>query len=599
VSRLVQVQEECQRVASAIACILGVEVEIIDRELLRVAGTGQVRNDVGSRLLRGFVNKHVLEHRQPIFIGDAGRHAVCASCPLAGRCFYLASIVYPVPVEDEVAGTISLIAFDSEQRARLHERTGSLMEFVGGLASLIGSLVIEKEAVATKMIMASQLHAVMDAVDESVVAVDGEGRVTHFNLASERMFNTQRDEIVGQLLEDHVKGLPVREVLEGGGPFSSREVSAILRGRRSVHLLVTVQPISDASRQTVGVVLTARDFKETQKRAYELVSSQKPITFADMIGTSPAIVDLKKRSFRVSFGDSTILITGESGTGKEVLTRAIHAASSRHDRAFVAINCGAIPESLMESELFGYEEGAFTGALKGGKPGKFELANHGTIFLDEIGNMSLYLQAKLLRVLQERQIERVGAVRPTPVDVRVIAATNRTLEDLMLKGSFAEDLYYRLMVIPLQIPPLRERPEDIPILLDHYRRYFNDRLGKKIEGFTDAALSLTRNYDWPGNVRELINAVEYVVNLADGTLIDVPNLPAQLREPVRKAAAVPGRLFTLAQMEREAIEDALAMFGWTDEGKSLAARMLGVSRATIYRKISRYRLSNRSRHCNH
>ena len=327
--------------------------------------------------------------------------------------------------------------------------------------------------------------------------------------------------------------------------------------------------------------------------------SANQVSFADIIGVSPAIVDLKRKAFRFSFGDSTILITGESGTGKEVLTKAIHAASSRRDRAFVAINCGAIPESLLESELFGYQEGAFTGARKGGKPGKFELANHGTIFLDEIGNMPLYMQAKLLRVLQERQIERVGAVNLTPVDVRVIAATNRSLESMVLKGSFAQDLYYRLSVIPLHIPPLRERPEDIPLLLEHYRRYFNDRLGKNIKGFTEAALRITRKYDWPGNVRQLINAVEYAVNLTEGTLIDVPHLPAQLREPVRKAKAVPGHLRTLAQMERDAIEDALARFGWTDEGKSLAARVLGVSRATIYRKISRYGLTNRSRCGNH
>lgn len=604
-SRLEQVQEECQRVASAIACVLGVEVEIIDRDLIRVAGTGQVRTDVGSRLLRGFVNKHVLRQREPIFIGEAGRHAVCSSCPLAGQCFYLASIVYPVVAEDEIVGNISLIAFDGEQRARLHERTEFLMEFVGGLAGLIGALVLEKEAVAAKMIMASQLRAVMDAVDEAVVAVDGAGRVTHCNLAAERMFGLLREEIVGQELSRHVKDLPVQEVLQGGAGFSSREVFAALRDRRTVHLLAMAQPIRDGAGQTVGVVCTARDFKESQKRAFELVSSQRTITLADLIGTSPAMVELKKQAARVALGDSTILITGESGTGKEVLTRAIHAASSRHDRPFVAINCGAIPESLLESELFGYEEGSFTGARKGGKPGKFELANFGTIFLDEIGNMSLYLQAKLLRVLQERQIERVGAGGPTPVDVRVIAATNRDLEDLMRKGRFAEDLYYRLSVIPLHLPPLRERSEDIPLLLEHYRRYCNDRLGKNIEGFTAAAMDLARGYAWPGNVRELINAVEYAVNLAEGPLIDVTNLPSQLREAAngrRRGHPATGagaggwsRLVSLEQLEREAIRAALDQFGWSDEGKSMAARVLGVSRATIYRKIARYRLADRAR----
>ncbi len=589
-SRLSPVQEECQKVASVIASVLGVEVEIIDRELFRLAGTGQVRNDVGSRLLRGFVNKHVLKHGEPVFIDEAGRHAVCVSCPLAGRCFYLASIVYPILVEGEITGTISLSAFSGEQKVSLCNRQGSLTDFIGGLAGLIGALVLEKEAVAGRTIMTSQLNAVMDAVGESVVAVDGLKRVTHFNLSAERMFSTLREEIIGRPLDEHVKGLPVGEVLEGAAGFASREVFATVRGRRTVHLLVTAQPISGADRRTVGVVVTARDFGEMRKRAFELVSSQKVITFADLAGNSPAMLELKKRAARVAFSDSTILITGESGTGKEVLTRAVHAASPRHDRPFVAINCGAIPESLLESELFGYEEGSFTGALRGGKPGKFELANHGTIFLDEIGNMSLYLQAKLLRVLQERQIERVRALSPTAVDVRVIAATNNDLEELMLKGHFREDLFYRLSVIPLHLPPLRERPRDIPLLLDHYRRYFNELLGKNLEGFTAAALELAGNYAWPGNVRELINAVEYAVNLADGALIDAGNLPEQLRDPIRRAVAGNGRLVPLEQLERQAVEAALARFGWSDEGKSLAARALGISRATIYRKISRYRL---------
>ncbi|MDQ0286432.1 PAS domain S-box-containing protein [Desulfofundulus luciae] len=591
-SRLDQVKEDCQRAAEAIAAALGVEVEVIDLDLVRVAGTGKVRNDVGSRLLRGLVNKHVLKTSQPIFIKEAGYHSICMSCPLTGSCFYKASIVYPIIAEQNVIGTISLIAFSDEQKVTLLTRTESLMEFIGRMADLIAAKVLETEAMTEKMIMASQVNAVMDAVDEGVIAIDSEGVVTHFNLSAERMFNIPKNEILQHNLEEHLAGLPLLSALREPGGFTSRECFVQARGRR-LHLLVTARPIMGSDGRPVGVVASARDFKETQKLAYEIMSAQKVFTFDDIIGESRAIKELKARAAKIAGSHSTVLITGESGTGKEIFARAIHAASPRKNKPFVAINCGAIPETLLESELFGYEEGAFTGARKGGKPGKFELANHGTIFLDEIGNMSLYLQAKLLRVLQERQVERVGGNRLIPVDIRIIAATNSNLEEMIAKGRFRDDLYYRLSVIPLYIPPLRERPEDIKLLLEYYREHYNNLLGKNIRGYTSRAERACLAYSWPGNVRELINAVEYAVNLEEGDLIDTGSLPRSVQEGGHRMAEIPGResrWVTLEQMEKEAIISALEHFGWNEQGKTKAARALGISRATIYRKIAKYNL---------
>jgi transcriptional regulator with PAS, ATPase and Fis domain len=592
VSRLDQVKEDCQRVAEAIAAALGVEVEVIDLDLVRVAGTGKVRNDVGSRLLRGLVNKHVLKTSRPIFIKEAGYHPICMSCPLTGSCFYKASIVYPIIAGQNVIGTISLIAFSDEQKVTLLSRTESLMEFIGRMADLIAAKVLETEAMTEKMIMASQVNAVMDAVDEGVIAINSDGVVTHFNLSAERMFNIPKNEILHQRLEEHLTGLPLLQALRQPGGFTSRECFVQARGRR-LHLLVTARPIMGSDGRPVGVVASARDFKETQKLAYEIMSAQKVFTFDDIIGESRAIKELKARAAKIAGSHSTVLITGESGTGKEIFARAIHAASPRKNKPFVAINCGAIPETLLESELFGYEEGAFTGARKGGKPGKFELANHGTIFLDEIGNMSLYLQAKLLRVLQERQVERVGGNRLIPVDIRIIAATNSNLEEMIAKGRFRDDLYYRLSVIPLFIPPLRERPEDIKLLLEYYREHYNNLLGKNIRGYTSRAERACLAYSWPGNVRELINAVEYAVNLEEGDLIDTGSLPRSVQEGGHRIAEIPARENrwpTLEQMEKEAIISALDHFGWNEQGKTKAARALGISRATIYRKIAKYNL---------
>lgn len=592
-SRLAQVSENGQKVAEAIATVLKVEVEIIDTDLVRVAGTGIVRNDVGSRLLRGLVNKHVLQTGRHIFINEAGFHPICLSCPLTGRCFYRASIVYPITANTEVIGTISLIAFDDVQKETLTKNTDSLIEFIGRMADLISTKALEGEIMAERMVMVNRLEAVVDAVYEGVVAVNHEGLITHFNKSAERLFGAKKENIIGKDSKQILPSLPLSEVLQDGKGFNSREVFINFEGRK-LHLLSTARPIKADDGMVAGVVASFRDFKETQRLAYEIMSNQEMIDFEDLVGTSKSFAEVKAKALKISAGNSTILIVGESGTGKEVFARAIHAAGPHGHKPFVSINCGAIPENLLETELFGYDEGAFPGARRGGKQGKFELADGGTIFLDEIGNLSLYLQAKLLRYLQDHRIERVGGSRMIPVDVRVIAATNNDLQEMVRKNLFRDELYYRLSVIPLVIPPLRERQEDIPLLLEFYMKRFGKLLGKDIQGFTGEALKACVKYHWPGNVRELVYAVEYAINLEENPLISLESLPPELREETKKRTrdgiAGDGRLLQLAQLEKEAIASALDRFGWTDEGKIKAARALGISRATIYRKIQRYGL---------
>ncbi|MCL6560158.1 MAG: sigma 54-interacting transcriptional regulator, partial [Firmicutes bacterium] len=436
----------------------------------------------------------------------------------------------------------------------------------------------------------------VDAVYEGVIAVDGEGTITHFNRSAERMFGTRKERMVGKDSKSVLPALPLDEVLQDGKGFTSREVFINHEGRK-LHLISTAKPIKvgEGEESVAGVVVSFRDFRETQKLAYEIMSTQEIMAFDDIIGTSEQLLEVKAKAKKIAGSNSTVLIVGESGTGKEIFARAIHAAGPHGHKPFVAINCGAIPEALLESELFGYEEGAFTGARRGGKPGKFELADGGAIFLDEIGNMSLYLQAKLLRVLQDRRIERVGGTRVIPVDIRIIAATNSDLQEMVQKNLFREDLYYRLSVIPLVIPPLRERKEDIHQLLEYFTKRFSKLLGKDIDGLTGEALKACLNHSWPGNVRELVNAVEYAINLEESRLITMESLPPRVREATNKKSqnGLPrvSPLLPLAQLEKNAITRALEEYGWTDEGKTAAARALGISRATIYRKIQKYRLS--------
>jgi transcriptional regulator with PAS, ATPase and Fis domain len=288
--------------------------------------------------------------------------------------------------------------------------------------------------------------------------------------------------------------------------------------------------------------------------------------------------------------NSTVLVLGESGTGKEIFAHAIHYDSNRKDHPFIKVNCAAIPETLLESEFFGYEKGAFTGAVKT-KIGKFELANGGTIFLDEIGDMNLYLQAKLLRVLQEMEIERIGATQTIKIDVRVIAATNRDLKEMIRKGEFREDLYYRLNVVELKIPPLRRRLEDLPTLVNMLIVKFNRKLGRKVKGLSPLAEKMLMNYQWPGNIRELENIIERAMVTNDEDIITQKQL-SQYLEHHSGGIGLDGddEISPLEDLEKHEIIKALNKFGGTVEGKKKAALALKISLATLYNNFKRYNI---------
>jgi len=340
-----------------------------------------------------------------------------------------------------------------------------------------------------------------------------------------------------------------------------------------------------------------------KKKILESASSypwQPRYTFADIVGRSPAIKKCKEQAAQIAAGQSTVLIWGETGTGKELFAQSIHNAGPRRTGPFVAVNCGALPASLIESHLFGYEEGAFTGAKKGGQMGLFEQANNGTLLLDEIGEMDYELQTKLLRVLQEREVVRIGGKKPIPVDVRIIASTNKNLQYLIRNNKFRDDLFYRLNVVDLKLPPLRERVEDITYLARYFMQHFNQVFGGPVRRIGDEAASYLENYNWPGNVRELHNCVERTLNLCNREIIIPEHLPAMIREYVEKKGGakfiVPpidkngsGKLENAAQeAEKTVIIEALAKSG---QRRNKAAQILGISTVTLWRKMKHYGLA--------
>ncbi len=324
---------------------------------------------------------------------------------------------------------------------------------------------------------------------------------------------------------------------------------------------------------------------------------ENPVVFEDIIGQSRVIQKVFRLIEKIAPSDSTVLITGETGTGKGLVARWIHRKSRRSKESIVSINCGAIPETLLESELFGHLKGAFTGATAN-KTGKFEVANGGTVFLDEIGDMSPDLQVKILRVLEEGEFEPVGGNRTVKVNVRILAATHRNLEEQVEKGQFREDLFYRLYVIPLHLPPLRERSGDIPLLVDHFLREFNAKTGSSVDGVSDEALECLKGYGWPGNVRELKNLMERLVVLKDEGVIDLGDLPIKIRGHQSVSYPRPTLSLTdegislntaVTEFEKALILQSLEKANWV---KNKAAKLLNLNRTTLVEKIKRYRLEN-------
>ena len=436
---------------------------------------------------------------------------------------------------------------------------------------------------------AEQLDAILNSVHDGILVVNQGGIITQCNPAAVRMLKLSAQQVQGQPLGPALFiNLLIQETLETGCQHNNREVFI---ASDLGYCVVNTIPLRSNCGDVVGVIAVIRDTRDVRNLMRSMTTSL-PMTFADIPYVSPVMEEVLGQARRYATSDSTILINGETGTGKELFARALHSASARANAAFVPINCAAIPDTLLESELFGYTEGAFTGAVKGGKPGLFELANGGTLFLDEVGDVSAHLQVKLLRVLQEKRVRRVGSTKEVAIDVRIIAATNRNLEDMVADKTFREDLFYRLNVIPLLIPPLRERFEDIRLLGELFLKRFADKLHRSVKGFSPSALQRLESYNWPGNVRELKNIIERAVNLVDGVEVKPEHI---FLGRLSGSTEVP----TLVQFETyQTLEERLGevervILQQTSQRFRSSRRMgvvLGLSHTAVLKKMRKYEL---------
>jgi len=578
-----KIQPRVEEVAEAISAVLGVDVEIVDTDLIRVAVTGRLRKRKGKKLFTsGYMYRRALNSLQSYVVNSPGEEKLCTKCEWYGKCMYKMAVYSPIILKNEAVGVISLTAFNSNQKGILSKNIEGYLNFVGKMANLVGSMIKEQYMLEQVMEITNRLEEVINSVEEGIIAINKKGIITHFNAPAQEKLKLKNKDIYNASIKEIIPNYPIMDVLERGKFFDyPQEIST---SRSKIKFLVTNRPII-VNQNIVGAVISLKELGKVQNFAYNLINNQESVYFRDIVGESAVIKNVKAIAERVALSDSSVLLVGETGTGKELFARAIHSASLRSSKPFIVINCGAIPETLIESEFFGYEKGAFTGARNIGKPGKFELAHEGTVFLDEIEAMPLHLQPKLLRVIEQKEVERLGGTRSLPVNVRIIAASNERLEKLVEEGRMRVDLYHRLNVVPITIPPLRERENDIMLLAKYFLDKFSKLMKRNICGFQDEVVDVFMKYGWPGNVRELQNAIEYAVNIEQSRYISVQNLPHHIKQFKEKP-----RFKKLEELEKEAIIDALKQCSGFKDSKARAAKLLGINRSTIYRKIKKYNI---------
>jgi PAS domain S-box-containing protein len=429
--------------------------------------------------------------------------------------------------------------------------------------------------------------AILESISDGVFTVDLEWRITSFNRAAEEITGISRKEAIGRRCSEVFRSsmceveCALRRTLETEKPVIGKSGYIINADGRRIPISVSTAVIRGAERNIIGGAETFRDLSEVESLRREL---EGRFRVGELTSRSPVMQKMFEVLPAIAASPSTVLILGETGTGKELLARTIHSLSPRHKGPFIAVNCGALPDTLLESELFGYKAGAFTGATRD-KPGRFALARGGTLFLDEIGEVSPALQVRLLRILQDRVYEPLGATRSETADVRIIVATNRDLAEQTRRGAFREDLYYRINVVRVELPPLRRRKEDIPLLVEQFVARFNHLQQKDIRGITAEALSLLMAHDWPGNIRELENIIERSFILCGEGFIDIDQLPEELTSArADKHAVVTGIKNIRNMIDAQSIRSALDRNG---NNRLAAAKELGIHKSTLFRKMKK------------
>ncbi|CZR98615.1 MULTISPECIES: sigma 54-interacting transcriptional regulator [unclassified Clostridioides] len=593
-SKLKEFQQEMIKYTETVASVLDVDIEIVDDRLIRISGTGLYKSKINESVVtEGFIYDKVIQTGQELVVLDICDNQLCIECSHYMKCLNKVIIAVPIKYNNRTIGVIGAISTDKTKKVEISAKIDNYLKFINHICDLISMKIEEHEASKNSSRKMNMMIEIIENVEKGVIILDINSKISYINNIALKKLDIEKN-----IIENIVNIVSVESSSNG------HELLEIDIDNKIYNINAKIIPVYPYINQYDKIIIFDKTYIN-HKGHGKVNSGWGNSDIESIIGNSEAMVKVKERTKKLAKSNSTVLITGESGTGKELIARAIHAEGSRWNKPFIAINCAAIPENLLESELFGYIKGAFSGASSGGKVGKFELANEGVIFLDEMGDLSMPLQAKLLRVLQERKFARIGSNKLIDLDIRVIAATNKNLLKLVNEGKFRDDLYYRLNVIPINLPPLRERKDDIEAIMMKFASKYSLELGIQLNKIEENVMNMLINYNWPGNIRELENAVEYMMNLVgDDGIIYKDMLPLDIlnyyningnvckstgitfeNDIVEGIVENQERILSIKELELTYISKLLNKYGRDTKTKKKIAKDLGIGLATLYRKL--------------
>ena len=570
-TQLESVRSGIEHFVSAAAEAFRVEAAVFNQESSLFFCTPTYLKKKGNAVHYTFIQDVIVNGS--VLVTEPGKMPSCIGCRFNEHCPSTMEILCCIHSGTEVAGVISFTSFTKEGQKRISENTDIYLNAITKLSSLIGEYLQQFSGDSTAADTEKLIESLMSLCEQPLLLTDPNGVVLRYNQLADKIlkFCNVSSTSLRQIFSEDI----ARRITSGNDLFEKK--ASI--GENTAK--VTTRSIYSQNHLHSILVRLSNEFYENLPESG---------AFERLIGSSHAFVHIQNLIKRVADSPTPILITGETGTGKELVARSFHEQSRRNKYPFVAINCSSIPENLFESELFGYEEGSFTGAKKGGKMGRIEMAQGGTLFLDELGEMPLSVQPKLLRVLQEYELERVGSTKKIHLDIRIVAATNRDLREMIKEGKFREDLFYRISVINVKLPPLRDRKEDIiPISLNYLER-LKTKMTTPLRTISHEAEQAFLSYSWPGNIRELQNVVEYAANLCDSDTLTLADLPEHMRGLEECPDTEKQKETPLPDSQEKQILDLLSTYGHTLEGKKKIAADLGISLRTLYRKLNKMNL---------
>ena len=563
--------DDVKKYSEIISKVINIDVEIMDSSFIRIAGTGNLKEKVGLNMKdESHIYHHVLKNKKTTIILEPREEKHCFYCQKKELCKEELEISTPIIYQEEVIGVIGLICFEKNKKYDFIEKKDLYIEFLEQISKFISYKVYVYFSNLQLKRDNEILSNIINRVQDIIILTNRKNQI--------ELINKKGKSILGDITNKE------KLILKTSSNFLNQKEFSFLYSGKEITAIGDIFTFSlENSKELTKTLFVFKEISEFKNYLLSFHGNSSIILLE-----SPQMQNIYSQVSKVAKNNTSVLITGESGTGKEIIAKQIHDLSSYSDGAFIIVNCSAIPESLLESELFGYTKGAFTGADPKGKIGFFEKANNGTIFLDEIGEMPLQIQVKILRVLQDKKITPIGSRTEKQINVRIIAATNKNLEEEVEKRNFRQDLFYRLSVFPIDIPPLRERKKDIKTLVEFFIKKYYISFQKEQKEISADVYQHFLEYSWPGNIRELKNTIEYCMNMIEENekMIDLKHLPPKFLGNKEKDE----KIKTLKELEKEAISNLLKIYGNSSEAKKIIAKSLGVGIATLYRKLNFYNL---------